>query len=189
MSDNSTESPRLFTALALLASAVAVGGSLWLSMGMGLFACPLCFYQRAFAMSAMGVLVVGVLARMTAGPYLSLVALAPTTGGLGVAGWHVYLELTGKLECPQGLFEIGTAPQQSLAIFGILFILLSIDIARSCCAGGTCNKSAAFAGFTAFILGGLFALGCIRSVPGPKDVPLAESLKTGELKICRPPAK
>jgi hypothetical protein len=186
MADNSAESPRIWTALALLASAIAVGGSLWLSMGMGMIACPLCFYQRAFAMSVLGILVVGVLARMNAGPYLSLVALAPSTGGLGVAGWHVYLEVTGKLECPPGVFDVGTSPQQSLAVFAVLFVLLSIDIARGCCAAGICNKSAAFAGFMAFILGGLFALGCIRSVT---PVPLPDDLKTGEIKICRPPAK
>jgi hypothetical protein len=153
---------------------------------MELIACPLCFYQRAFAMSALGILMVGVLSRINSGPLLSLVALAPATGGLGVAGWHVYLEVTGKLECPLGMFGVGTAPQQSLAIFGLVFVLLSIDIVRGCCTGATCNTSVAVAGVAAFLLGGLFALGCVRSVT---PVALPDSLKTGDLKICRPPAK
>src|SRR5436190_2221701 len=46
------------TWFALLVALVAVAGSLWLSLGMNLKACPLCFYQRTFAMAVFGVLVV-----------------------------------------------------------------------------------------------------------------------------------
>jgi hypothetical protein len=31
--------------------------------------------------------------------------------GLGVALFHEYLELTGKLECPSGVMGVGTAPR------------------------------------------------------------------------------
>jgi hypothetical protein len=37
------------TWLALVAALVVSAGSLWLSLGMNLVACPLCFYQRTFA--------------------------------------------------------------------------------------------------------------------------------------------
>src|SRR5947209_7051199 len=48
---------------AALAVAVAgLGGSLFLSLGMHLKACPLCFYQRTFAMSLVAVLGMGLLA-------------------------------------------------------------------------------------------------------------------------------
>ena len=43
------------TGLALVGTA----GSLYLSLGMGLKACPLCFYQRTFVMAALAVLLVG----------------------------------------------------------------------------------------------------------------------------------
>jgi len=46
--------PLMFAALALI-------GSLWLSVGMGLKACPLCLYQRTFVMGVVAVLGIGVM--------------------------------------------------------------------------------------------------------------------------------
>ena len=37
----------------------SVAGSLYLSLGLGLIACPLCFYQRTFAFAVLGVLILG----------------------------------------------------------------------------------------------------------------------------------
>ena len=54
---------RFWTWAALLASGVAVAGSVWLSVGMELLACPLCFYQRSFAMGVFGVLAMALLSR------------------------------------------------------------------------------------------------------------------------------
>jgi disulfide bond formation protein DsbB len=45
-----------FAVAALAVSAVGTVGSLYLSLGMGLKACPLCFYQRTFMMSTAAVL-------------------------------------------------------------------------------------------------------------------------------------
>src|SRR5262245_38552223 len=59
--NGSNENATLWNWLALLVSAVAVAGSLWLSLGVELVGCPLCFYQRTFAMCAFGVLLVGLL--------------------------------------------------------------------------------------------------------------------------------
>src|SRR5712692_3215320 len=122
-----------WTWLALLAATVAVAGSLWLSLGMGLIACPLCFYQRTFAMSAFGVLAVGLLGSERRG-LLCLLALPLAIGGLAVAGWHVSLEVRGKLECPSGILALGTAPQQSLAAFVFLTVPLLLG-ARTASAG------------------------------------------------------
>ena len=43
--------------------------------------------------------------------------------GLGVAGFQIGLEKSGRLECPQGLFRLGTVPQQRLAAFLALTVI------------------------------------------------------------------
>ena len=63
-------------------------------------------------MSVVAVLGMGLLLDVGRGGRLSLIALPLATGGLGAAAFHVYLELSGTLECPTGLFGLGTAPQQ-----------------------------------------------------------------------------
>jgi hypothetical protein len=86
--------------IALLGSA----GSLALSLALDLRACPLCFYQRAFAMMAFASLVLAATARGDDGHLLGTrVAATAVLAGLVVAGFHVQLELTGALECPGGL--------------------------------------------------------------------------------------
>src|ERR687886_605295 len=111
-------SPWLWAALAVALAGLA--GSLFLSLGMGLKACPLCFYQRAFMMSLVAVLGMGLLAGAARPGRLALLALPLATAGLGVALFHVSLEVRGKLECPRGVLGLGTAPQQSLAAFALV---------------------------------------------------------------------
>src|SRR5688572_8973653 len=98
--------------LALLFSAVAVAGSLYLSLGLGLVACPLCFYQRTFAFALVGLLGVGLLLPDRRPGRLCVLALPLAVGGLGVAAFHTYLAVSGTLECPLGIADIGTAPAQ-----------------------------------------------------------------------------
>src|SRR5437870_98945 len=83
-------------AWACLAAALATAaGSLYLSLGLNLRACPLCFYQRAFALSLVGVLGAGLLTgRGRLGPLAFPLAIA----GLGVALFHVNLEIASALE-------------------------------------------------------------------------------------------
>jgi disulfide bond formation protein DsbB len=148
-----------------VAWAVAVAallGSLWLSIGMKLEACPLCFYQRTFVMGVVGVLTVGLLTGARRSGYLSLLALPLAAGGLGVAVFHVSLEARGRLECPDGLLGAGSAPQQSLAALALLFVVVAVDAVRQ-------RKGLAWvaaAGATA--LGALFTLAAVNSVPSPK---------------------
>jgi disulfide bond formation protein DsbB len=52
----------------LAVAVLALGGSIWLSVGMNLKACPLCLYQRTFVMGVVAVLGVGVLAGTRALP-------------------------------------------------------------------------------------------------------------------------
>src|SRR5262249_57688882 len=92
----------------LLVALVALGGSLWLSIGMKLKACPLCFYQRTFVMGVVAVLGVGLLTGRRHRAVLNLLALPLVVGALGVAVFHVYLEQTSNLECPTRLLAIAT---------------------------------------------------------------------------------
>src|SRR5436190_1735483 len=106
--------PSLLIWAALLVALAGLAGSLFLSLGMNLKACPLCFYQRTFAMSVVAVLGMGLFTGGRSGR-LGLLTLPLAVAGLGVAVFHVYLETAGKLECPQGLLGWGSAPRQSLA--------------------------------------------------------------------------
>lgn len=115
--------PTLWVSGALVVASLALVGSLVLSLGMGLKACPLCFYQRTFMMGLVAVLAMG-LKTSAESSRLSLLAMPIALGGLGVAAFHVFLEMSGRLECPMGLLGLGSAPQQSLAMFGVIFALL-----------------------------------------------------------------
>ncbi len=156
-------------------------GTIYLSVGLGLVACPLCFYQRAFMLAAFGTLAVGLLAGLNRLVPLSLLALPAAVAGLALAAFHVNLERVGKLECPAGVFGLGSAPQQSLACFGALAAVLLVDLLWS---GRNVPQTHAV---VAAVLGGAFAWGCIASTPPSKATTLEESKKP--VLGCRPPYK
>jgi disulfide bond formation protein DsbB len=160
---------------------LALAGSLWLSIGMHLKACPFCFYQRTFVMGVVAVLAVGVLTGPGHRAVLNLLALPLAVGGLGVAVFHEYLEQTGKLECPSGIAGIGTAPQQSLAALTLLFVLVMIGVIRSWLFG---ERRPLTAG-AAVVLGLLLAWGALASSP-PMPAPPTAAYTTPP-DICRPP--
>src|SRR5262245_43046662 len=120
--------PSTWIWLALVWSLAGLGGSLYLSLGMHLKACPLCFYQRTFMISLCVGLLIGLALKTK---FLSLLALPLATGGFGVAGFHVFLEHFGFLECPLGILEAGSAPQQSLALFAVVFGSLLLGSSRA----------------------------------------------------------
>jgi Disulfide bond formation protein DsbB len=170
------------TWLAFLVSLVAVGGSLWFTLGMQLKPCPLCYYQRSFAMAAAAVLFVGLFSAASRSNPVSLFALPCAAAGAGIAGWHVYLEYLGKLECPKGILDIGTAPQQSVAALGLLLFLLIIDALRIRVTGGSRILGVLFG----LIAGAGMTYGCFVSVlpmPQPPDKPYEKK----DPDICRPP--
>jgi disulfide bond formation protein DsbB len=146
----------------LLMAVVTVAGSLYLSMGMGLKACPLCFYQRTFAMGVVAVLLMGLLSGGHRA-ILNLLVLPLTVAGLCVAGHHVYLEAAGRLECPKGILGYGTAPQQSLASYILLSAVVLIGIARSGRAGSLHRMVFP----TGIVLGIILAWACVASSPPP----------------------
>jgi disulfide bond formation protein DsbB len=165
----------------LLVALVALAGSLWLSIGMGLKACPLCFYQRTFVMGVVAVLGVGVLAGQRHRGVLNLLALPLAVAGFGVAVFHEYLELTGRLECPAGVMGIGTSPQQSLAALTVLLVLVAVGVVRS----GNVGDVHLLAAMAAVVLGLLLAWGAVASSPPMPPAP-TRAYETPH-DICRPP--
>jgi Disulfide bond formation protein DsbB len=115
---------------ALVLALLITGASLWLSLGMHLVACPLCLYQRTFIMGVAAVLLTGLLSGAGQKVSLGLLALPLALAGLVVASFHFYLELSGTLECPQGLFQQGSAPKQSVMVCTMLVFLLLADAVR-----------------------------------------------------------
>lgn len=170
-----------WTACALAIALLGLAGSLWLSIGMGLKACPLCYYQRTFMMAVVGILLTGLLTPARTSALPNLLALPAAVGGLGVAVFHVGLEAAGKLECPGGLLGLGTAPKQSLAVF----VLLLIPLAGAVVQGRKSTGSGGWAALTGVVAGALFALGGIKSAP-PLPTPPAEPYDE-PLIVCRPP--
>jgi hypothetical protein len=169
-------------ALVLAPFLVALGallGSLWLSIGMGLKACPLCYYQRTFVMGVVAVLGIGLLAGERHRRVLNLLALPLVVAGVGIAVFHVYLELSGKLECPAGVLGLGTAPQQSLAVLSALLILVVVGVVR----GGILTAFHPLAAPAALVLGLLLAWGAVVSASStpPKDYSVFD--------MCRPPLR
>lgn len=101
--------------------------------------------------------------------------------GFGVAAFHVYLELTGKLECPAGVMGIGTAPQQSLAVLIVLVALVAVGVVRSAKVGGAHPLATG----AAVVLGLLLAWAAVASSPPMPPTPT--QAYTTPLDICRPP--
>jgi disulfide bond formation protein DsbB len=176
-----------FALIALLVSAGAVAGSLYLSLEMNLKACTLCFYQRAFACGLVGVLATGVLTFRDQGAKLCMVALPLAIAGLGVAGFHVWLGWTGwprqaadwYLACPAGIEGIGTAPQQSFAAFALLTAVLLIGALGEVSASGR----GGFALFLALVLGAGGAYASIAANPRMAD---PKPLPATPLDTCQP---
>lgn len=167
---------------ALLLAAAGTAGSLFLSIGMSLKACPLCFYQRTFVMATAAVLGIGLLADRRQAGLLCLVSVPLTIAGLGVAAFHEYLVLSNVLECPHALFGLGTAPAQSLVIFAALTATV---------VAGAWTKRQEWQGTwgtsAAVVVGALFAWGAIASSPPLPPTPKVpyDSVKQ-PLDTCRP---
>jgi disulfide bond formation protein DsbB len=165
-----------WTWVALLIALVGLAGTMYLTVGMGLIPCPLCFYQRTAIMAIVGVLLMGLVAGPGRSGLLSLITLPVTVMGLGIAGFHVYLEEQGGLDCPDGALVkfykdfrgdkkdddflkkiqgVVTAPKESLTIFVLLFLVQFLDLARSGGKGGFGLGGM----IPAILIGGLFAAG------------------------------
>lgn len=168
----------LLTWLALVIAALGVFGTIWLSLGMKLIPCPLCYYQRTFVMSAFGVLAAGMLSPLRSSPLITLLALPLALAGVTVAADHVQREGRGLLECPLGILELGTAPQQSLALLAALSVVLILEMLRR-------RQELGLASLVgAVVLGGCLGFASTKSAAPPAIPPAPEPLIG-----CRPPAK
>jgi hypothetical protein len=174
-----------FTWLALVLSAGAMAGTLYLSIGMGLKACPLCIYERTFVFGVLGVLLVGLGCDARPG-LLSMLALPMAAGALTVSLFHVYLELNGTLECPRGILGVGSAPQQGFAVIVVLFLMLLLD-ASGVGAGGQGLRLPLPVG--SVVLGALLGVACIKSAPPAAPAPPGGWPLDLQQDGCRLPAK
>lgn len=126
--------PRLFGVGALLVATVATLGSLTYSLGLGLYPCRLCWYQRVLMYPLVVVLAYG-LARGHADVHLP--ALALSVPGVAVAAYHTYVQLVPSASC--GVWGCATVqlrllgltiPNQSLLAF-VLITGLLVGVGRS----------------------------------------------------------
>lgn len=170
----------LWTRLALFVAVVGTLGSLHLSIQMQLQACPLCYYQRAFMMSAAAVLLFAMFLPGVPTSAVAILALSPALAGAAIAAHHSALVWKGFLECPKGITGALTAPEESLLVFSILVVALLGDLVHR-------NRYIA-QGIGALLLGYLLCNLCMRStVPLPE--PTVPYEDTGDLKTCRRPFK
>lgn len=177
--------PAIWNVLALGLAAIAVGGSVYLSVGMGLKACPLCFYQRSFAIAVVLVLPIMLWQEGLRSTRASLVALPLIATGLGVAAFHVYLVQANKLECPPAVFGLGDGPLQSLAVFAALTF---VSVIGACSSHPGSRHRAVMAITTALLLGGVAAWACIASSPPLPPTPTQPYDAVEQpFEMCRPP--
>ncbi|MCS7016997.1 MAG: disulfide bond formation protein B [Gemmatales bacterium] len=168
---------------------VAVAGSLYLTLGMKLVACPLCLYQRLLAMGVVAVILSGWLFVQGPGRGLAVLALPLSVGGLTVALFHVSKEWQQAMVCPLGLFGWGTAPQQSATLFTLITMLLVVSILSGAGRQVWLPRGVPAVVILA-VLGLAIAFGMIRTGPPPQGgdslEKLLEKRAAHQLAICTP---
>lgn len=120
------KSVMLWNVLALCFALIAVAGSFWLWVAPDLKGCPLCSYQRSFVIAVATILLLAQLTELRASAVISVLAMPVAMTGLAIAMYHVERQLAGKMEFSAGLFGLGSAPQQSLAVQALLVIVLLV---------------------------------------------------------------
>ncbi|GBD37213.1 Disulfide bond formation protein B [bacterium HR36] len=175
--------------IAFLVACVAVGGSLYLTLGLGLTACPLCLYQRLLAMSVVAVLLSGWLFVQSPGRGLSVLAFPLSVGGLTVALFHAWKDWQQAMVCPLGVFGLGTAPQQSAVVFAVQTLLLLVSILSGAGRQVWLTRGVPAVLMLA-IIGGVMAYGMIRTGPPPQGGATAKELlekrDSYQLQVCTP---
>jgi len=166
----------LWTRCALFIAVVGVLGSLHLSLGMELKACPLCYYQRAFIMSVAAILTFGMFLPGVPTAAQTVFALAPAFAGGAVAALHTYLAVSGDLECPIGITGSLVAPAESLIVYGLLMLCLLGDLFH--------QRKYVLQGLGAMLLGFVFYTTCTRAVP-KMEPPTVPYDSTKALDTCR----
>lgn len=121
---------RLLLIAGAIVAAIATVGSLYFSLGMGLYPCELCWYQRILMYPL--VLVLGI-AALDDRHEIYRTALPFAVGGMGLAAYHSYLQVTATEVCSTycatvqfQFLGVLTIPNLSLIAFTMLVGLLSI---------------------------------------------------------------
>ena len=112
--------PRYLSAFGALVAVVATAGSLYLSLGLGLVPCELCWYQRILLYPL--VVVFGVASvEDRAAVYWTVLPLSVL--GTSVAAYHSWLQITASgLQCGVG----GSCAAVLLRVFGLTIPNLSL---------------------------------------------------------------
>lgn len=172
-------------AVALVVAAAGTFGSVYLSVGLGLKACPLCFYQRSFVMAALTMMLLGGFIERSRPGFVCLLSVPVVWAGMGVAVFHEDLVLTNVLECPPALLGFGTAPAQSLTMFVTLAVVVS---AGAWFGRHESPRQGACPLILAILLGTVLAWACVKSSPPLPPSPTApyDPIKQ-PLDTCRRP--
>ncbi|GGK53241.1 MULTISPECIES: disulfide bond formation protein B [Haloarcula] len=117
-----SDRPRLLLAAATAVAAVATAGSLYLSLGLGLTPCRLCWYQRILMYPLVVILGVAAIERR---PGVIRTALPLAVPGAAIAAYHSWLQVSqttcgiGAISCAQIQYRVLglTVPNLSLVAF------------------------------------------------------------------------
>jgi hypothetical protein len=93
-----------------------------------------------------------------------MLALPVAFGGLGIALWQEYLEMTNQYECAQGFFGLGSVPQQSLFVQFVLVVTIVFDFCH--CGRGAIGAQMGL--LKALVVGTLLSSMAITSVKQPR---------------------
>lgn len=110
---------RLLLGFATLVAAVATAGSLYLSLGLGLVPCELCWYQRILMYPLVVILGMATYENRSRG---SLTALPLAALGVVVATYHSWLQLSAS----GGVCTTGGCTAVLLRVFGLSIPNLSL---------------------------------------------------------------
>ncbi len=129
--------PRLLLAAGTVVAAVATAGSLYLSLGLGLTPCRLCWYQRILMYPL--VVVLGV-AAVENRPGVVRTALPLAVPGGAIAAYHSWLQVSqttcgiGAVSCAQIQYRVLglTVPNLSLTAFLLVTgLVVTASVKRS----------------------------------------------------------
>ena len=129
---------RRWLAAGTIIAAVATGGSLWLSFGLGLIPCELCWYQRVLMYPLVVILGVATIERR---PLVYRTALPLSVGGVLLAAYHSWIQYAsvptscsfGEISCGAVQYRIGglAVPNLSLIAFLMISAILFVVARRS----------------------------------------------------------
>lgn len=124
------DGPQLWLAGGTLAATVATAGSLWFSLGLGLYPCELCWYQRILMYPLVVILGVATLEGRVR-VWRTVLPLAVLGGG--IAAYHSVLQVTtdscsfgGSCAIVQWQSPVVGLSIPNLSLLGFLFVTIAV---------------------------------------------------------------